>query len=481
MVANDFDRNSALYAHLADADIERVHELLALTDALPSTPHRYDIKHVIYVRFAAIDPQSAVDHMLADLYRTSWLAAVFRAWAHVDLDAAVSHAGGLDASAKAIATTAILELELPPGKRMAIARRLDGERVVVAMETKESLGSGTDFLSVWRDALGEFDTQLRFERLHRIAAEWAKEDPVAAMAAALGIQGQAGMATQMAVINTWTAGDPTGVITWLSQHESSSNQRFLTSTMMSTLARNSLADAIARLETMPDAIREYAEWGLVQTLPSLNVDFSDADIDLLLDWYSTVESNQDLGMVLAMSLAHRNPERALAWAHSLAGETRQTALRGITSTLGNTDPELARRTVMEMDDADRLEAAKWLLYGLVTDDPHAALDWAQSFDSDAERTELVQQVFQSWAETNPENAVDGLMDLRAGPVRDELAKSVAVAVLVDRVDLVERLFAAIDSREARRMVALMLSAYFTRSGDAQKAVFYRETWEAGSR
>lgn len=481
-IANDFDRNKALYEHLEDADLDRVHELLDLTDALPSTPHRYDIKHVIYVRFAAIDPQSAVEHMLGDVYRTSWLAAVFRAWAHVDLDAAVSRAEGLEPDAKAIATRAILELELPDGKRVAIARQLGGERVVAAMETRESLGRGkTDFPSVWQDALGEVDTRLRLERLNRIAAEWAKQDPVAAIAAASATQGPIGMATQMAVINTWTAQDPAGVVMWLSQQESSSHLQSLTSTMMVALARNSLPDAISRLDTMSDAVRKYAEQGLVHALASLNADLSDADIDMVLDWYPTVEPNRELSMMLAISLAQRNPERALAWVRSLAGESREAAVRGVTIALDSTDPELAGRIVMEMDDADRLEAARSLLFRQVTHDPRAALDWARSFESEAERTELVKQVFQSWARTEPDDAVDELEDLRAGPERDELAKSVAVALLIDRPDLVERLFEAIDSREPRRMVAGMLTAYFSRSGDEEKAEFYREALEAGFR
>ena len=481
-IANDFDRNTALYAHLAHADLDRVHELLALTDALPSTPHRYDIKHVIYVRFAAIDPQSAVDHMLDGAYRTSWLAAVFRAWAHADLDAAVSRAERLDADAKAIATRTILELELPDGKRVAIARQLDAEHVVAAMETRESLARGeTDFPSVWQEALGEVDTRLRLQRLTQIATEWATRDPAAAIDAASATEGQIRMAMQMAVIRIWTAQDPIGVVAWLSRQEPSSSLQSMTSTMMVTLARNSMADAISSLDAMPDHVREYAEQGLVRTLASSNVDVSDADIDMVLDWYSTAEFNRDHVMMLALSLARRDPERALSWARSLAGEARETAIGSVMSTVGRTDPESARRIVMGMDDADRLEAAKSLLYSQARHDPRAALDWARSFESEAERAELVQQVFRSWARDKPEEAIGELMDLRAGSVRDELAKSVAGSLLIDRPDLVERLFETIDSREARRTVAGMLMASFTRSGDAEKAEFYREALEAASR
>jgi len=483
-IAKDFDRNTALYAHLADADLERVRELIAWTDTLPSTRHRYDLKHVLYVRYAAIDPEMAIDHMLRGAYRDSWLAAVFRAWAHIDLDAAVGRARGLDASAKAVAARTILELELSDRERMAIAQQLGGERALAVLETRESLAEGeSDFHSTWEEALGESDPRLRLERLGRIAASWAKEDPVAALDAAATTRGQLGMAIQSAIITIWATDDPTGAVNWLSQQESSTNLRFLSAALMRALAQNGVGDAISRLDSMPDHVRGYAVQGFVQMLPSLDMELSDADIDTVLDWYSTLEPQRDLAMMLSFTLAQRDPERALAWAQSLTGEMRATAIRGVISGLGTNDRELARRMVSEMDDADRLEAAKSLLYGDVRSNPREALAWAQSFDSESERVELVKTVFQSWTRESPDDAIDELLELPSGPERDDIVRSVAISTLPDRPDQAERLFEALETPEARRMVAGMLSAYFSRTvpPDTDKAEFYREAMEAAFR
>lgn len=332
-----------------------------------------------------------------------------------------------------------------------------------------------DFHSTWLDALDEPDFRLAAERLGEVARAWAKKDPLAAITAAADAGDLFGVAIQSEALIAWTEADSTGATAWLSQQEPSPNLRYQALAVMVGLLRDSVAIAISRLEAMPDGIREHAEQGLAQALLTPTAAFGGGDFDRVLDWYSTLEPNNELTMMLSMALTKRQPERALAWVQSLAGDARQEAIQGAFVSLAADDRELAKRLVGEMDGQDRLEAAKTVLRVEVDDTPRTALDWALSFESENQRIELANTVFYSWCSEDPDAAVDELLSLPPGELRDEVAESAAFNVLVERVDLAERLFKVIESQEGRRIVGLMLHERFNRiDPDPEKAAFYRE-------
>lgn len=229
-----------------------------------------------------------------------------------------------------------------------------------------------DFRSTWEDALDEPDLRLAVERLGEVARAWAEEDPLAAITAAADGGDLFGVAIQSEALIAWTEADSTGATAWLSQQEPSPSLRYQALAVMAGLLRDSVAGAISRLEAMPDGIREHAEQGLAQALLTPTAAFGSGDFDRVLDWYSTLEPDNELTMMLSMALAEREPERALAWARSLDGDLRRAAIQGAFINLAD-DRELARRLVGEMDGQDRLEAAKTVLHAEVDDTPGTAL------------------------------------------------------------------------------------------------------------
>ena len=480
-LVSDFDRNKALYAHIADMEFARLLELLDEADALSESSHRYDVVRVIYLRMATLDPEATVDHMLGRSYRTSWLSTVFRAWAHADLDAAVAHAAFLDFHAKTLATRAILELDLSDDQREAVARRLDGEGVLAGVETREDLADGlANFQSAWEEGLKEPDTNLRMQRLAQIARTWAESDPVAALEAAGAMPNtQLATALQGLVLQSWTTDDPVSAITWLGDQEPSFNLQTLTVTAMAILAQDNIGNAISFLDSMPDHLQEYARQGLVATLQIPTGDISDVDVDTVLDWYATLDAStqRELSPSLSFAIARRQPERALDWARSLEGQARETALRSVLSSLASTDLELAQRLVAEMDDPElRFESSTTIVYAAARADPQAALEWAQSFESEPERVALVGAVLNRWADDEPEVAVDMLLDMRRGPFRDQVAANVAMRFVRDQIELAERLFDSIESAEFRRPLASRLRRHFAET-DPDKAAFYRDAMD----
>jgi len=480
-LVSDFDRNKALYAHIADMEFARLLELLDEADALSESSHRYDVVRVIYLRMATLDPEATVDHVLGRSYRTSWLSTVFRAWAHADLDAAVAGAALLDYHAKALATRAILELDLSDDQREAVARRLDGEEILAGVETREDLADGAaDFRSAWEEGLKEPDANLRMQRLAQIARTWAESDPVAALEAAGAMPNtQLATALQGLVLQSWTTDDPVSAITWLGDQEPSYNLQTLTVTAMAILAQDNIGNAISFLDSMPDHLQEYARQGLVATLQIPTGDISDIDVDTVLDWYATLDasSQRELSPSLSFAIARRQPERALDWAQSLEGQARETALRSVLSSLASTDLELAQRLVAEMDDPElRFELSTTVVYAAANADPRGTLEWAESFESEAERVALVGAVLNRWADDEPDVAVEVLLDMRRGPFRDQVAANVAMRFVRDQIELAERLFEAIESAEFRRPLASMLRRHFAET-DPDKAARYRDAMD----
>ena len=332
-----------------------------------------------------------------------------------------------------------------------------------------------DRYSTWWNELSGAEVRSVVDRLGDIARDWAKEDPITAMDAAADGGELIGRIVQSAAITTWTEADPSAAIAWLSQQDPSSDLGPPAFAVMTGLVSDSVGEAISRLEAMPDEVRQHAELSLAQALLTLNAAFGEADIEVLLEWHSTLEPRKDVTMLLSIALAKHQPQRALAWTRSLAGEPRATAIRGVMIGLAKDDRDYAKRLVNGMDDPDdRLEALKTILSFEVDADPRKAFSWALSFESGSERIELVNAAFNYWCREDPDAAVDELMGLPPGPMRNEIAESAAISILVDRVDLAERLFKTIESTEERRLLAFMLHERFNRiDPDPEKAKFYR--------
>ena len=206
-IEEDFSRNAALYALIGDATRMRLEEWLAEVETLPPTPHRYDIARVLYIRFTVLDAEAALNHALRGGTKASWLTAIFRTWGQLDPDAAAARAGTLHPSAKAVASRALLELDLPRAELLAMTARLDEsrsdrdrQRRVQLMTGKPQLTQneyllaeieartharreGESHADAWNRAIGEEEALVRQILVEQTVLDLASTDPVAAMAA----------------------------------------------------------------------------------------------------------------------------------------------------------------------------------------------------------------------------------------------------------------------------------------------------------
>ena len=181
-ITEDAARNHALYELLAGVDRSRIEDLLRQVGDLPVSPHRTDIVRILYIHLAALDPEAAADHVLDARYQRSWLATVFRVWAHSDFEGAVRHAASLDASPKGVVAQALLEMDLAAWQQELVAEQLDASMLLAAVRGREELAAGTP-QQAWTNALALPAGGDQDRRLGMAALAWAKDDPAAALRA----------------------------------------------------------------------------------------------------------------------------------------------------------------------------------------------------------------------------------------------------------------------------------------------------------
>ncbi|MYD97603.1 MAG: hypothetical protein F4X98_09485 [Gammaproteobacteria bacterium] len=478
MVADDFERNAGLYDLIADASAARIEGLLGEVPTLPSTPHRYDVARVLYIRFAALDPQAAVDHVIESDGRPSWIVAVYRAWAHADLDAAVAHAATLARTARMHAMRAFIDLDLPDWRLEAIAKQLDGESMIAAIRRQEDQRrDAEDYASAWQSAL-DMEGQGRFGRLANLAHAWATENPVAAMEAAAAIDGfQLSQMIQSIAFQQWAADDASAATAWLAEQDRTTNVRSLTYGLMRSLTRQGITHAIAFIDTMPQHLRSHAEQGLIQGLQPYNTNLGNDDVEALINWHGTLEPARRHGLagILATGLANHDPDRALDWVASIEGREREQAMTGLMARLASNDLAMAKGMMERIEDRDLLvAAARAVANAEAMHAPRRTLQWASLLPNESARIEAVSAAFGRWSNGDPDAATRELLYLPSGAYRDAIVARVApVLGFEERFDLLEQLFESAESAGTRRQIGRMLYYHFTET-DPRRAADYRQ-------
>ncbi|MYA16512.1 MAG: hypothetical protein F4089_11310 [Gammaproteobacteria bacterium] len=483
----DFRRNADLYALLADTGLAEVEALLADVASLPASPHRYDVARVLYTRFAELDPDAAADHVVAANYHSSWVTAVFRAWAHTDVDAAVDRAATLESDAKAIAAEAILELDLPPGRQEQIAGQLDGKHVLAAIHARKALtGAERDFAAAWASALRLFDIPqqpdapelfgrraVAFEHLGPLARRWARHDPVAAMAAVVNARPPYDEVMAQVVLQVWASADPPAAVAWLAGQQTA--REGWARALMQGLTKRGVDEAIRAIDSIPARLQGEAALGLVSALRER--DAGDVDFQILIDWYGTLEAPSGrLTGNLSRAFAAHDPQRAMAWAQTLNGRAQKAAFNAAATQLARSDPALPKRLVGEIESTGlRREAAQQVVFSQAFKNPRATLEWARSFPVEADRPQLERQAITMWARVSPRDATREVLAIRDAESRDATAARIARDVArKGHADLAEDLFNAAESVSARRRIATALVSHYTETEpDRAKADFYR--------
>ena len=450
----DAARNKALYDLLDGADRRRIEDLLGQVRDLPASPHRTDVVRILYIHMASTDPAAAVDHVLAVRHQPSWLAAVFRVWAHADFDAAVRRAKSLDASPKGVVARALLEMDLASWQQDMIAEHLDAGMLLTALRTREELASGTPE-QAWTNALSLPAGGQQDRRLGMAALAWAKEDPAAALRAIGDFAGDAARWMAGRVMADWAKSDRPAALRWLSEQEVSDRAKSQAWMLAAAIAETDINAAL-------DAIDQMPAWAQPDAKAAILGSWLRADLPAVLEWFAQqpLADQQSFRYTVARAFARHDPEQALRWALNVDYKVREGILDAVFRSID--DQTTAEKLFRRIDDPELRDGLVWQLhFEYAPDDPEAALRWADGFDP-AARDELRALTFRKWAERDPDGATRAVLRYKAPALRDVAAADVISGLLYAfHVEAAERLFNMIETADARRSAAIQLHLYFT--------------------
>ena len=389
-ISDDFERNAALYEFIAEADRDLVEQNLRAVDDLPAVPHGADVIRILYVRYAALDPAAAADHVLDGQRKYSWVAAVFRAWAQVDLGGALDRAGSLDPRLRSMLADALLELELTVDERVEVAFRLE------AVGKLRHLSEGVTYADLWGRAN---QTKVgRRGRIGAVAAAWAEEDPDAALTALVSLH-DSNLHEDVVdgILAEWLTAQPREAGLWLARQTPSMWSYSLATSSLSRLLEEDVPAALAAAKAFPAAdFDSLARRGFGKAL--------EHDFDTALAWLESLEGSGDTGLrqTYAREYGRRAPREALDWAlYGEADESRRPQrVREVFHGIARGDWARARTLLDAVGDPEsRLEAALVVVGLASADEFHVedSLHLAGSFRSEVHRARLTADVFSRWS------------------------------------------------------------------------------------
>ena len=466
-ITEDAARNRALYGLLAGADQSRIEDLLKQAGDLPASPHRTDVVRILYIHLAALNPQAAADHVLNARYQRSWLATVFRAWAHSDFEAAVRHAASLDASPRSVVAQAFLEMDLPAWQQEMIAEKLDAAMLLAAVRGHQELATGTP-QQAWTNALALPAGGDQNRRLGMAALAWAKDDPAAALRAVDEFTGDAGRWMAGRVMTDWAKSDRRAALRWLSEQEGSDRSKWHAAMLAGAIAETDVNAALDAIDQMPAWAQQDAKSAILRN-------WLRTDLPAVLDWFGSqpLADQESFHYTVAHMLARHDPEQAFGWAITTDRRVRERILDSVFREIS--DRATAESLFRRVDDPELKAGLVFELYwNHAPDDPKAALRWANGFDPTT-RDELRSLAYQRWAERDPAGAIREVARHRDPALRDGVAANVIEGLLdAFHVEEAERLFAMIETADVRRSAAFSLLWYFRDTDpDPAKAATYR--------
>ena len=454
-IPNRFDRDATLYRFVADADRQRIEALLAALAAEPAAPRKDDVARVLYERFVSLEPGAAVAHALRNYAKPQILETVFRAWAHVNLEAAVSRASDLSTVMRLDAARAILDLDLSASQRASIAERLDAPVSLVEIEQVAPPRPTESYDQALARIAAVENVPARYREIASVSATWAAEDPAGALAAILEWDGDEELKGLWLsrVMGAWSDTDARAAVDWLLARDVE-EVASLVGPAFAALAKTDLAEAESLVEALPEGSA-----GLEAELAVFAVMLEEGELDLALAAFDEMDlpNRRRYALGLGRRLAREDPEWAVAWTMEL-DEPMRSNLGFVLASVQQSDPALAQQLAEDIDDPSlRIQTAGILVQGI---EPSDALRWIPTLGSDAETGPLVARVFAIWSSRDFAAAKDAVMEYPSGMVRDRALQSmIASRLRVFDTDAAERLLDAIDSPAEKAKAAAELRAH----------------------
>ena len=372
---------------------------------------RYNACQAVMGVYASTDPRAALElsRSLPAGMRDPVMFNVFSTWAYNDSEAARVAATALPtASERNRALNAVLS-------QLAVTDGPAALKAALAMPG----GAGRDGL------------------IERVFSCWSSVDPALAATSlvALPWSGRQKRDALSSAVNAWAQRDPQAAMEWAKGLSVKDGQHTAMNQAMYNLSIADLPAATLAWKGMPaDQRRTY--------LSTLVSNWTSADSEGAVAFARSLENPQERVNALstcASSLGFQNPEALTALINEIpAGIQRTRAIRSLVSDpFGNggadaaawlrTMPEAERTAVLQNGEgnwsefnnpkemkalleetpglSDRTQLWATTARGLASENPGAALQWAQAIQNPAAQRDSINAVFQEWAQRDPSAAL----------------------------------------------------------------------------
>ena len=311
------------------------------------------------------------------------------------------------------------------------------DRITALLEFAESLNPGDipDALKKIREASPHWDPEAKMIA-HILLTRWAIDDPEGALASLKGIDLMKFGSDPMSVLSGVASVDPDIAAAWLKDPDNSMMRvpfmgQFLAGSVSKEWGRNDPDAALAWAESLPDSQKTGAITGILGSLAS--TDPSQA-ASLAMD-LAPGESREYIVGEIARSWAEKNPTSALAWADNLEGTERQMALRNGIGELARNDLEGAVSYLDGLEAEERNALLDTVTKPWAQEDPAEAADWVVENTAEPDSQEAggraLGDVLYEWTLQDPQAAGTWLNEQERTPALDGAITGLARASFED--------------------------------------------------
>jgi RNA polymerase sigma factor (sigma-70 family) len=281
-------------------------------------------------------------------------------------------------------------------------------------------------LELLRSKTPEWDSESKM-LTHLLLTRWAKTDPETAFASLNEASFSLERGHSISILSALAALDPRRTADWLT---SPSNTRayyplighILSGTITKEWARQDPEAALDWARTLGDQQQAGAYSGVLGTIAATDPQEA-ATLALTLE---AGDARKDILGKIAQSWARHSPEKALAWAATLASSESKRATSLAFESWSKTHPEKAAQYLDENPNPDHLEiiASKWS-----EKDPESATSWIASKKKSPQRNSALAKTLWNWTTQTPKAATAWIESLPQGTSRDQAIAGLATAAI----------------------------------------------------
>jgi hypothetical protein len=283
------------------------------------------------------------------------------------------------------------------------------EKMTAFMALLPSLKTNGDYQVALSSMMENFDPRGRGRELAMVMSEWAKRDPLAALAASSKIKDWPGKYAASAALQTWVKSDPQSAKTWALENGKDMNPddgNYYMAAVIGGLAKSDLSTAAAWAQEQP---RSRARGDMMEKI--LDGFAKQRGTAAATEWAASLESGPFKDGVtrrLADRLSEKDPLQAATWITGLPpGDTRSGAMAELMDNWSHKDPNAAGLWLKNYRPSPETdEPRQTFAWNIRESDPESALAWAGTISDQKMRDRSMMDLLRDWRKRDQKGAQD---------------------------------------------------------------------------